>query len=66
MYKDNDGSNKQDSSEVHKGVMKDCFILNIFLFSKKSVEAAVDVGEDIIFMVITNKKGLYKETNKNL
>ena len=39
-----------------KGVTKECFILDSWLYLKKWSEALMGVGEDFIFMVKTNTK----------
>lgn len=43
-----------------KGTMKDCFISESWFVSKRSDEAAMDVGAEIISMFKTNIKLLYK------
>ena len=49
-----------------KGATKDCFLFGSFFPSKRSAEAVMDVGADMIGMVKTNTKGLCKETIENL
>ena len=45
-----------------KGSTRDFFLFNIWLFSKKSAEAAASIGIDLIGMVKTNTKRFCKAT----
>ena len=56
LFKYNCGINKGDRPDGHKGYIKDCFIFDSWLSSKKLSEAAMDVGSDMIDMVKTKTK----------
>ena len=49
-----------------KGATKDCFLFGSFFSSKRSAEAVMDVGADMIGMVKTNTKGFCKNTIEKL
>ena len=49
-----------------KGGTEDCFIFGSWFASKKSEEAAMEVGAEFIGMVKTNTKGFYKERIEKL
>ena len=52
--------------KYRKGETKDCFIFDSWFSSKKAVEAAMEVGADLIGMMRTNTKGFCKDTIENL
>ena len=52
--------------KYRKGVMRDCFIFCSWFSSKKSAEAAMEVGDKFIGMVKTNTKGFLKVIIDNL
>ena len=48
-----------------KEATKDCFIFDSWFSSKNSLESAIDVGIDMVYMVKTNTKGFNKDTIEN-
>ena len=44
-----------------EGGKKDCFLFDSWFASKKAAEAVMEIGADLIGMVKTNTKGLWKE-----
>ena len=48
--------------KYQKGAMKYCFIFDSWFSSKKVAEAAIEVGSELVGMVKTNNKVLFKET----
>ena len=49
-----------------KGGPKDCFLFDSWFASKKTEEAAMKLGAELICMVKTNTKGFCKETIEKL
>ena len=49
-----------------KGDTKECFMFHSWFSSNRQDEADMDVGEDMIGMVKTNKTLSYKDTIENL
>ena len=66
MYQADDGNNKGDRSEVYKRRDKGFFLFNSWFASKKTTEAAMELGAEFIGMVKTNTKGFCKETIEKL
>ena len=50
------------SQKYRKGAMKDCFIFDSWFYSNKSEEYEMEVGSDLIGMIMKNTKGFGKET----
>ena len=48
------------------GGPKDCFLFHSWFASKKSAEAAMELGAELIGMMKTNTKGFCKETIEKL
>ena len=59
-------STKGICQNYRKGETKDCFIFDSWFDSKKSAEAAMEVGSKLIGTVKTNAKGFCKETIEKL
>ena len=66
MYKDNDGRNKVDRSEVYGRCYQGFFIFDFWFSSKKSEKAALDIGADMIGVVKINTKVFCKNTIEKL